>query len=213
MRFFLSALISLLLFGCAAPNVDQTFDISKATTSGVVVGSITYEGAYGAYILHIQSKETSTKYRLQHGSGQTLNPMLAFRGEAAAAKLGKTGSVFAVELPTGSYTLTGWQISVGAANVWSTAPTGIEFKVEPKSSIYIGNFDFKVTDTFMRNPSKAVVTLSDLRARDLDLFSETFPKLAAVPVTQAITENLSVTAVGGGSAGRITIPIFIPIVR
>ena len=130
-----------------------------------------------------------------------------------SVKSRKMGSVFAVEIPAGNYRAQGWQISSGPTNVRSTAVTGIEFKVEAKTAIYLGNYDFKVTDTFMRNPSRATVTLREQRDRDLAAFKSAFPALAAVSVETTIADKIVLEAIGGPSVGRISLPIFIPTAR
>ena len=153
-----AALLAVFVGGCGSPNIQDTHNVQASRTTGVVAGTITYEGAYGAYVLHMVS-QTGQSYRIQHGSGQTLNPMLAFKGESPNAGLGAKGSPFAVELPAGTYSLRGWQVSVGAANITSTSPTGVDFTIEAGQAIYIGNYHFRETARFARLPTAAVVTM------------------------------------------------------
>jgi hypothetical protein len=80
-------------------------------------------------------------------------------------------------------------------------------------AISIGNFDFVVTDTFMRNPTKAEVKLSDQRARDLVSVKEKFPQFATVPLEAAIADRLVIERVGGSSQSNSEFPTFIPIRR
>jgi hypothetical protein len=71
------------------------------------------EGIYGAYRVNLQSRTAQkTNYLIEHGSSQTLNLLLAFKGEAFDKNLGKRGSVFAVELLVGEYEVSSWQIAV-----------------------------------------------------------------------------------------------------
>ena len=199
--------------GCATSNVASDFDPKRSTSTGVAVGSITYEGGYGAYRIYLQSVADKKSYRIEHGSSQTLNPVLAFKGETPDPVLKRRGSVFAVELPAGDYSVSGWQIRVSSFDVFPSAPTGLTFKVEPGKSIYRGNFDFVVTDTFMRNPTRAEVKLSDNRAKDIESLKVKFPRIAAVPLEAAIADGLVIERIGGSSQGRSEFPIYVPIRR
>ena len=142
--------ISLLLGACATPNISKDFSLEKSASTGVAAGSITYEGGYAAYRLHVESKASGKSFLIEHGSSQTLSFTLAFKGEEPHHGLRKKGSPFAIELPAGAYVVKSWQISQGAANVWSTAPTGIEFEIKPREAIYLGNFHFRETTRLMR---------------------------------------------------------------
>lgn len=212
-RLLITLIATLGAWGCSQPNIKSDYVVAAATTSGVVTGSITYEGAYGAYILHLIGPE-GRKYRISHGEPQTFNLVKAIGGEGENALLGRSGSPFAVELPAGDYRVESWQISSGAANVWSEQPTNLAFRVSPRQAIYLGNFHFFVTDTFMRNPKSAVVTLKDERTRDLAAVRSAFPALANVPVTTTLAPGTVLERVGGSSRGRIQItPVYMPIAR
>jgi hypothetical protein len=205
--------ISLMLSACAAPNISRDFNVEKAATTGVATGSITYDGGYAAYRLHVKNSATGQKFVIEHGSSQTLNLVLAFKGEESNHDLGKTGSPFAVEFPSGTYVVESWQISQGMANVWSTAPTGIEFEIKPHEAIYLGNFHFHETSRAVRAVTGASLTLSDQSARDLPAIRNQFAPLASVPLTQTLSTGAKLEHVGGASDGKISIPVFIPIVR
>lgn len=207
------AALVLGLAGCAAPNIDDKHDVRGATTTGVVAGSITYSGPYGGYRLELVSKASGEVFRIEHGSGQTLNPMLAFKGEAPHPGLQRRGSPFAVALPAGSYEIRAWQVSCGAANIRSTAPTGVEFQVEPGRAIYVGNFNFVETSRVVRLITGASVTMSDQSERDFPVIRGSFPALAEVPMTQTLNPAARIENFGGTAATRISIPIFIPVVR
>ena len=205
--------LSLALSACAAPNISKDFSMDKATAAGVATGSITYDGGYAAYRLHLENKSTGEKFIIEHGSSQTLNFKLAFKGEAPHAGLGKKGSPFAVELPAGTYAIKQWHISQGAANVVSTAPTGIEFTIQPHEAIYLGAFHFHEASRLARAVTGSVVTLSDESARDLPVIRAQFAALASVPLTQSLSTGAKIENVGGPSDGKLTIPVFIPVKR
>jgi hypothetical protein len=213
LRCGLIATFILLLAGCAAPNIDDAHDVRGAKATGVVSGSITYAGPYGAYRLELVSKATGDVFRVEHGSSQSLNPMLAFKGEPPHAGLKRQGSPFAVALPVGSYEIRSWHISSGAANITSTAPTGVAFQVEAGQAIYLGNFHFRETSRIVRLISGAAVTMSDQAERDLAVIRSSFPALAAAPISQTINPAARVENFGGVAATRISIPIFIPVTR
>ncbi|MFN3581592.1 MAG: hypothetical protein ACK4VV_14095 [Pseudomonas sp.] len=205
MKVMILAAVALMLAGCAAPNISSDFDVGKAEQSGVVAGSITYDGTYGGYTVHVGSLDGESRYRISHGSSQTLNPLLAFGSENADPVLGKKGSAFVIELPAGEYVVHGWQIGVGPTNVYSNAPIDITFRVEPQQVIYLGNFDFLVTETFMRNPTKADVTLSDQYSRDEAAIRAVAPSLAGVQISRAMEEGMRVSSLGGRGNSKTTI--------
>lgn len=204
---------SLTLSACAAPNIPKDFSLEKASTTGVATGSITYDGGYASYRLQVENKSSGQMFMIEHGSSQTLNLTLAFKGEAPNPALGKKGSPFAVELPAGTYVVRSWQISQGAAHVASTAPTGIEFEVKPHEAIYLGRFYFRETSRLGRAVTGSAVSLSEQSQRDLPAIRAQFPALAAVPLTQALADGTQLDNVGGASNGSVSIPIFIPIRR
>jgi hypothetical protein len=208
----LATLLALFVAGCATPNIQDTHNLETSQGSGVVAGTITYEGVYGAYILHLES-QAGEKFRIQHGTGQTLNLMLAFKGEDRNARLDATGSPFAVELPPGTYSLSKWQVSVGAANITSTGPTGVSFTLESGKAIYIGNYHFRETARFGRLPTSAVVTMTEMGRRDLSVIRDAFPALSSVPITQTVTPALHLENLGGSSSSRISMPVFIPLAK
>lgn len=63
---FLVLVLTVTLGGCATPNISNDFDISQAEQSGVVSGTITYQGVYGGYTLHVSSIDGKSRYRLAH---------------------------------------------------------------------------------------------------------------------------------------------------
>lgn len=210
---YLVLTVSLALSACAAPNIANDFSVEKAASSGVATGTITYDGGYAAYRLHLENKVSGQKFLIEHGSSQTLNLSLAFKGEDPHRVLRKKGSPFAVELPAGTYVVRSWQVSQGAANVWSTTPTGIEFVVKPREAIYLGGFYFRETSTFGRAVTGSSVSLADQSARDLPAIRAQFASLASVPLTQSLSAGTKLENVGGASDGRINIPVFIPVAR
>jgi len=209
----LMAAIALGLAGCATPNIDDKHDVRGATKTGVVSGSITYDGPDGSYRLELVSKANGEVFRVEHGSSQNLNIMQAFKGVAAHPGLKRRGSPFAVALPVGSYEIRSWHVSVGAANVSSTEPTGVVFDVQAGQAIYIGNFHFRETSRFVRLITGATVAMSDQSERDVGVIRTSFPALAEAPVTQTINPSARIDNLGGAAASRISIPIFIPVVR
>ena len=202
-----------LFAGCATPNIPETFSLGATSGTGVAAGSITYEGGYAAYRLHLVATESRKTYIIEHGSSQTLNLVLAFKGEQPHPTLGMKGSPFAVALPAGNYQLRSWHISQGAANVRSTEPANIEFTVQPGQAIYIGNYHFKETARLARAVTGATVTLSDFAQRDVPALQVAFPMLKSNPLTQSLSPGTTIEAMGGRSEGRVTIPVFVPITR
>lgn len=209
----LAALLLLVLAACAAPNIDAKHDLRAAHDTGVVSGSITYGGPYGAYRLHLVSQATGKSFYIEHGSSQTANLSLVFKGEDPHPGLLRRGSPFAIALPVGSYELKSWKLSSGAANLESTERTGIAFTVEAGKAIYLGNYHFEETSRFGRLPTGMKVTLTDLSQRDVSVIRKAFPSLAEVPITQSLNPSVRIENLGGAAATRISIPIFVPVTR
>lgn len=212
-RSFFVCLAAALLSACAAPNIDKDFKLEKAASSGIACGSITYQGGYASFRLHLEKLGSGETFKIEHGNSQTLNPMLAFKGEPINPALKQTGSVFAVELPNGRYVLKSWQIGQGMAQVWSTGPTGVEFEVKAGEAIYLGNFHFRGSANFGRLLTSGALTLKDQSERDLPAIRAEFDALKASPLTQALAVGANFQNVGGASDGKVTIPIFVPVVR
>lgn len=205
--------VASLLTACAASNISSTHVLDAKRNSGVVVGTITYVGGYGSYRLRVVELASDKATRIEHGDAHVLNPMLAFKGEPPNPALQFRGSAFAIELPAGRYALRGWQVSQGAANVWSTSDPNLEFEVKSGEAIYIGNYHFMETSRFGRAITAASVSLKDEQARDLVAVRAAFPSLAVTPVTQSIAPETKIEGIGGESRGKISFPVFIPIAR
>jgi hypothetical protein len=202
-----------LVAGCATPNIEPSFALSEDKTTGVVTGSITYANLSGAHIITLVELASGKQFRVQHGTQQTLNLATAFFGEEPHPGLGVRGSPFAIELPAGRYSVLDWRVHVGAANIRSTATTGVEFKVEAAKAVYIGNYHFRDTSRFGRMPTSMVVTLSNKSERDFRAIQESFPSLAGTPITQMISMDTSIEGLGGSSTTKITLPTFVPVMR
>jgi hypothetical protein len=202
-----------LLAACAAPNIADSFRLQEDSGAGVAVGTITYSGGYGSYRVLLESVSTKKSYTIEHGSGQTLNPVLAFRGEEPHPRLQATGSPFAVELPAGAYVLKSWRFSQGAANIWSTGATNLQFDVPAGKAVYIGNFHFIETSRFARMTTGISVTLSDQSDRDLPAVRDGFRALGQTELALSLAPGTKIENLGGGTAGRVTMPTFVPAPR
>lgn len=203
----------LLLAGCVANNIEKSYSLDPKRGTGVVTGTITYDGDYAAYRIHVAEVQTGRSYTLQHGEAQTANLVRVFKGEAINADLRVKGSAFAVELPAGEYEIKSWHISQGAANVRSTEPINTRFRVEPGQSIYLGNFHFTETARFVRSITAASLSLTEMSDRDLPVLLKTFPSLQANPIAQSLQPKTRIENVGGQSNGTIAIPVFVPMAR
>ncbi len=200
-----------LLAACATPNIGADFKLSEGSRLGVAVGTITYTGGYGSFRLLLESVSTKKTYIVEHGSGQTLNPVLAFKGEDPHPQLRATGSPFAVELPVGAYVLTSWRFSQGAMNLWSTSATNLQFDVPAGKAVYLGNFHFIETSRSMRMSTGIRVTLSDQSERDLPAIRAAFRALEQTELALSIAQATKIENLGGNSSGRLTMPTFVPV--
>lgn len=211
-KYFL-LVVPFALAACATPSITNDFSVEKSGTLGIATGTITYDGGYAAYRLHLENEATGQKYLVEHGSSQTANLSLAFNGEDSNRALGKKGSPFAVPLPSGIYVIRSWQVSQGMANVRSTAPTGVKFEVKPREAIYLGGFHFRETSRVGRAVTGTSVSLSDQAARDMPAIRAQFSALTSVPFTRALSSGAVIENIGGASDGKISVPVFVPVTR
>lgn len=209
----LSLCAALLLSACAAPNIPKNYAINAASGTGVTAGTITYEGGYALFRLQLENVDTGKEHQIEHGSSQTLSFTLAFKGEDPHPLLKRKGAPFAVELPAGKYRLKYWYRSAGQLNVTSAGPTGLEFEVSAGQAIYLGNFHFREPPRMGGSSAQSLVTLSYRAERDLPALQATFPVLSTVTATQALAAGTVIDNLGGGSNGKLSIPIFVPIAR
>ncbi|AOT10343.1 hypothetical protein S4054249_20915 [Pseudoalteromonas luteoviolacea] len=83
-----------------------------------------YEGNYADYQVHFKNVKTGKKHFI-----------------SLSASINNLG-LFAIELPEGSYTFTGWQVSQQFISVKKMGDTGHRFKSTSGASTYLGQIHF-----------------------------------------------------------------------
>ncbi|MBQ4810861.1 hypothetical protein J8M20_05910 [Pseudoalteromonas luteoviolacea] len=148
-----------LLAGCATPSIDSGYKVQGDTSRGVVWGTISYEGQFADYQLHYKNNHT----------GET-----GFVKAELVKIEGAKGGIFALSLPTGSYTLTGWKVSTLYSST-SVSEVGSTFLSKGGDVNYIGRFHFSEKT----QKSEAVIGLSifDNSKHDQTLLSRMYPNI------------------------------------
>ncbi|TQF67630.1 hypothetical protein [Pseudoalteromonas luteoviolacea] len=145
------------MFGCVTPNLAPKFELSADSGAGIVWGTITYEGQYNDFQL----------FYINNNSGE-IGYVQADLIEMQNAR----GGIFAVSLPAGSYTLTGWRISEPYLSV-NFSQRGNEFVSESGIINYIGNVHFTLQARM--NMAEAGVIYQNYIKRDKQLIVNRYP--------------------------------------
>jgi hypothetical protein len=207
-RLTVVLLLGALTVGCTTPNIEPDFKFRAEARSGVVAGSITYEGSFSGYsVMYRRVGTNSQTGSIRAGAGTVLVPYFP-RGDADA--LGASGELFAVELPEGEYEVHRWLISSGPASVVPTSSFSIRFTVLPGRVIYIGNFHFRRTSRLGLTVTGGELSYLERAERDLPLIKRKYPSIAATTIDVAIKRGASYRAVGGQHRTDLDPPVIIP---
>ena len=202
-----SSLLPMLLLGLAAcAGTPGDFKFDPANNTGLVVGSISYEGGLGRYVLVAKEKTTGTVVNFSYGC--SIVPCVTPSDDERYSKSElpkQRGGGFAVEVPAGEYQVVAWQIVQGVKRSTSTNPIDISLTVEKGKASYIGNLHF---DAHWEN-----ITLRDRSQRDLPLLQAQFPAIGSTPLAYTLAPGTSIKNLGGNYQSRVQMPIFVPIVR
>jgi hypothetical protein len=205
---YLVSLTALLVAACATPNVSQDYRLNPSSNDGVVMGSVTYSGRYSGYSVEFRQVPTGQTGRFQTGESVALIPQVP-KGDFGSAA--PRGTVFAAALAAGDYEIYEWKVGSGYANVRSTAPFSIRFKVEPGKLVYLGNFHFTQTSGMGLMVTGAMLSYAEKHERDIAAFKAKFPALAEFPIAYAVAPGTNEEWLGGRSSTTITVPVFVPI--
>ncbi|QLC73831.1 hypothetical protein LPB260_24285 [Pseudomonas sp. LPB0260] len=196
----------LLLCGCVTTNVSKNYSLKENSGTGLVVGSITYDGSYSGYAVSYRRAPSEASGRFQSGQSNVVIPYFP-AGEFET--MGINGNLIAAELPAGDYVIDAWSVGSGAAFVRPTRPFSILFSVIPGKATYIGNFHFTQLSRMGLTVTGAKVDFSDKRERDSDVLKKHYPNLSTVSIVSAVEPGLHVTELGG--LHHTTISIDVPI--
>jgi len=203
LRTPLISLLAVLLFGCA--NVPQDFSFKPNGTTGLVVGSVSYESSFGKYYLVAEDLKSRKIY--QFGFGCPIVPCFEPANDEAysANELPKQrGGGYAVEVPEGDYRIIGWHVVQGYKHSRSSRLVDLRFTVAHDKVSYLGNLHF--------DADWEAVELRDKSARDLPLLRSTYPVLNSTPFAFTIAPGMRVERLGGEYQSRFEGFVYIPMV-
>jgi len=181
--------VTVLLSSCASTSIPPDFRFGPQTAQALVVGSITYDSALGAYSVSATSRDGGSVFRAKVGYS-TWPPL----GPEFDDALKKKGGTFAVAITPGQYTLQRWEIRQGEMVFAAARPIGLVFKADAGQITYLGNFHFD---------KNGDVALSDQAARDLPILQTRFPAAALTAPAHAIPAGARLERIGNNPGGRI----------
>ncbi len=189
-RFFRSLLLLWLCFlssGCQTTiqsNIRTDYDFDSNKDTGLIVGTVSHPEA--------TDNMAFSHFFINHYSGQP-KAMFSFRerdifyaghpAEFEFEDAENKGILFVLELPAGEYKVDNWQIHYAYIVLYpKSAPTPLEFKIQPNEVMYLGNFHMHI-------PQKKVLGLNvddggfpvikDKKDRDITLFRKLYPNLSS----------------------------------
>lgn len=182
MRFAGALLCAAGLAGCAATSVDKAYVPSADKQEGVIVVSVTHEGARSSAakaIVYLNGGITGK-------NGQTL-----FSQVEAVPMIPKPkpsdfrstmGYLYALPLPAGSHEFTNWQITGGTgARYFPKSAPPLKFELKAGEVLYLGNLNGNMAtgkNVFgMRIVAGGYVEVKDQFDRDMEAMDRLFPQL------------------------------------
>lgn len=139
MNKMLSILIlSVILTGCAAVNVNKDYKLDKSKNVGLVLGSVSqnWDGFNGnAYTVYYFNKVGSKDSKMLETKTESVF------GRKAGHLYGTSGRIFLLELPEGEYNFNHWSINNGSGAYISPKKSLklLSFTVKRGEINYIGN--------------------------------------------------------------------------
>jgi hypothetical protein len=206
-KIFSLILTLLVLTGCASTKtIKADYSLNSQSEKGVLISSLSVRGGYSGYSVYYQGIDNENTGSIQFGEGMALLPIFP-KGDFS--HLNRKGEVFAVELPAGKYKIWRWGVASGYAFIKPVSPISIEFEVLAGKAVYIGNFDFKQTDSMGLTVTGVKVNYSDQSQIDLDILSKKHPNLDATNILKGIEDNANYQGIGGSGQTNWDIPVFI----
>ena len=196
MKIHISLLFAACLFTSCA-NVPSSYKFDPANDEGLIVGSITYDGSIGLYIMVVSTPPAAPPPKID--VGYSMWPPL---GPLFDDGLKTRGGTFAVKATPGTYSIRAWRIKQGYKISQSTSPIDIPFTVERGKTSYIGNLHFS---------EHWEVSLRDRSERDLPVLQSRYEVLKSAPLAYTITKDTDIKGLGGAYRSSVQMPIFIPI--
>jgi hypothetical protein len=194
-RIILVTIISLILVGCATPDVSKDFSLSPDSKTGLLIGSVKYRGPVAGYRVYFKGLSNNASGFFRAGSDDIVSA-LATRYDFP--DIG--GKLQVTELPPGDYEINRWSAGGGIVHINQTQTFSIKFKIEAGKATYIGSFIFTVLDKTLNVPSDIKVDFVDTFDEDIKVLRRLYPNLAMTDIYRGVEPGLKKENIGGASS-------------
>lgn len=179
--------IFVFLAACSMANVKSDYQLSGASKTGVVIGSLTMpKKAIDAAIYY---RDISTGKDGSIDLNPWWNPLYGGDFDDALGKL------FVLELSEGEYEINSWKALAGSTTFRQGLPAPMKFRVVAGAVCYLG--DVTIDISYGKNifgisiPGAADMTIQDKRQRDIQLAETKYPNLDLGDVKIELLEKLT----------------------
>lgn len=184
---FISLLI-LMLQGCSTINIAKDYSFDTKSPSGLLLGSITYDGYYAKYSIYLKNLETEETHIISAGGSMT--PFHLFNSKGTLDHLGIKGDLFAVELQPGDYEVYKWSVAPGnGTHLSSRKPYRIKLKIINGDALYFGSVNFKQTATFGVTISGTEAFYLSQYDRDIKEFKESYHNVKLSEINRILKDE------------------------
>lgn len=194
-KIILVAIASLILVGCATPDVSKDFSLSSDSKTGLLIGSVKFQGPISGYRVYFKGLNNNEKgYFEAIGTDPIsfLHPRYDFPDVG--------GKIQVTELIPGEYEINSWSVDAGATHLSQTQPFSIKFKIEPGKATYIGSFMFTATRSLVDIVTGVKVDFSDAFDEDVQVLHRLYPNLAMTDIYRGVEPGLKKENIGGASS-------------
>ncbi len=208
LRMVLCTLLLALSSCTATKSVKPGYALNATSGQGLLATSLSYRGNYAGYSITFSSIENAKTHKIQIGEGLSLVP-LSPKGDLSG--YGRTGEVFAMELPKGKYRVYTWHVHSGYGHIAPLLPMNIEFEIVPGKVTYLGNFDFVQTDSLGLTVTAATVNYTDQAQIDIEVLLKKQPKIQRENILIGIAKDAKYFGIGGNTQTSWDIPMVLPV--
>ncbi|WP_372522184.1 hypothetical protein [Sulfuricaulis sp.] len=196
-RIIVVAVVSLILVGCATPDVSKDFSLSPDSKTGLLIGSVKFHGRYSAYRVYFKGLDNKDKGYFEAGGNDAFASYFFTRGSDFHDPEGK---LQVTELTPGEYEINSWGVQSGVAHLSQTQPFSIKFKIKPGKATYIGSFIFTVTNSTMAVVTGTKVDFVDAFDEDVKVLPRLFPNLSMTDIYRGVEPGFKKENIGGASS-------------
>jgi hypothetical protein len=199
--------ISWVLASCATKDVSNDFSLSPDSKTGLLIGSLKYNGFVSGYRVFFKGLNNDEKGYFEAGSSDLVS-FITTRYDFP--DLG--GKLQVTELTPGEYEINSWGVKSGVAYVSQTQPFSIKFKIEPGKATYIGSFMFTGTKSLGNTVTGVKVDFADAFDEDVKVLRRLYPNIAMTDIYKGVEPGLKKENIGGASSVYIDLaPLLMPV--